>query len=42
MALLTFRFLQAGWKILTGKSDRVIAAHEAEEALDNLKKEEEA
>jgi C4-dicarboxylate transporter, DctQ subunit len=38
MALLTFRFLQAGWAILIGKTDRVIAAHEAEEALESLTK----
>ncbi len=33
MALLTFRFLQAGWRILTGTQDAVIASHEAEEIL---------
>lgn len=33
MALLTFRFLQAGWRILRGEADRVIAAHEAEDAM---------
>ena len=30
MALLTFRFLQAGWKIVTGQQDTIIASHEAE------------
>jgi len=30
MALLTFRFLQAGWKIITGQQDTIIASHEAE------------
>jgi len=38
MALLSFRFFQAGWYMLTGKIDRVIAAHEAEEALDGVTK----
>ena len=36
MALLTFRFLQAGWRIVTGKTDRVIASHEAEEAVEEV------
>lgn len=36
MALLTFRYLQAAYKIITGKSDRLIASHEAEEALEQL------
>lgn len=30
MALLTLRFLQAGWKIITGQQDTIIASHEAE------------
>ncbi|WP_416897740.1 MAG: TRAP transporter small permease [Minwuia sp.] len=30
MALLTFRFLQAGWRILRGTQKTLIAAHEAE------------
>lgn len=34
MALLIFRFLQAGWRIVTGRSDRVIASHEAEELVE--------
>lgn len=36
MTLLTFRFLQAGWRIVTGKTDRVIASHEAEEAVEDI------
>ena len=32
-ALLTFRFLQLLWQVLNDKIDRVIASHEAEEAL---------
>ncbi|TFH91800.1 TRAP transporter small permease [Vibrio ouci] len=39
MALLTFRFAQATWQILTGKLDRLIAGHEAEEELEALKEE---
>ena len=33
IALLTFRFLQAGWNVVTGKQLLVIASHEAEELL---------
>ncbi len=33
MALLTWRFIQAGWEILTGKRELLIAGHEAEAAL---------
>lgn len=39
MALLTFRFAQAAYQILTGKLDRLIAGHEAEEDLEALKAE---
>jgi len=31
MLLLTFRFLQAAWQILTGKIDIIIASHEADD-----------
>jgi len=34
MALLTYRYLQAFWQILTGQKDGLIAAHESEEMLD--------
>ncbi len=34
MALLTFRFLQAGWHIYTGRLETVIASHEAEDLMD--------
>jgi C4-dicarboxylate transporter DctQ subunit len=34
--LLTFRYFQAVYRILTGQMDRLIASHEAEEALENL------
>jgi C4-dicarboxylate transporter DctQ subunit len=36
VGLLTLRFLQAAWDILTGKSDRLIASHEAEELMEEL------
>lgn len=36
MALLTFRFLQLGWDILTGKVDKIIAGHEVEDELDQI------
>lgn len=39
MAMLTFRFLQIAFQILTGKLDRMIASHEAEEDLEALKAE---
>ena len=39
MALMTFRFLQIAYQILTGKLDRLIAGHEAEEELEALKEE---
>ncbi|MGR5178922.1 TRAP transporter small permease [Vibrio parahaemolyticus] len=37
MALLTFRFAQAAYRIMTGELDRLISAHEAEEDLEALK-----
>lgn len=36
MALLTFRFLQAGWRIVNWETDRVIASHEAEDAVEDI------
>ena len=30
IALMTFRFLQLGWKVITGELDIIIACHEAE------------
>ncbi|MDW2057671.1 TRAP transporter small permease, partial [Vibrio sp. 506] len=39
MAMLTFRFLQVTWQIATGRLDRLIAGHEAEEELEALKEE---
>jgi C4-dicarboxylate transporter DctQ subunit len=32
--LLTFRFIQAAWKVMTGEADRVIASHEAEDLVE--------
>ena len=32
MALLLFRFLQAGWRVVTGRQDLIIASHEAEDS----------
>ncbi|WP_060983559.1 TRAP transporter small permease [Vibrio splendidus] len=37
MAMLTFRFTQVAYQVVTGKLDRMIAGHEAEEELDALK-----
>lgn len=37
MALLTFRFLQIGYQVLSGQLDRMISGHEAEEDLESLK-----
>lgn len=39
MALLTFRFAQAAYQIVTGKLDRLISSHEGEEELEALKEE---
>lgn len=39
MALMTFRFAQITVQIATGKLDRLIAGHEAEEELEALKEE---
>ena len=39
MALMTFRFLQITWLIMTNKLDRMIASHEAEEQLDEFHQE---
>ncbi|MEJ2229144.1 MAG: TRAP transporter small permease [Alphaproteobacteria bacterium] len=36
MGLLTFRYLQAVYRILTGQIDRLIASHEAEDAVESL------
>ena len=37
MALLTFRFLQLGWRILIGDQDKIIASHEVEDELEEAR-----
>jgi len=37
MALLTFRFLQTGWQVLTGKLDKIIASHEVEDEIEQAR-----
>lgn len=37
MLLLFVRFVQAGWDIWTGKSDRLVASHEVEEELEEVR-----
>ncbi len=34
MALLLFRFVQAGWRVIRGDMDLIIASHEAEELVE--------
>ncbi len=34
LGLLTFRFAQVAWQVLTGKTDVIIASHEAEEMVE--------
>lgn len=34
MALLTFRFIQLAWRVLTGDLDKIIASHEVEDELE--------
>ncbi len=36
MSLLTFRFIEAGWRILTNQQDLIIAGHEAQEMLEEV------
>ncbi len=36
VALLTWRFLQLAWQIIIGRTDRLIASHEAEELMEEL------
>lgn len=36
VGLLTLRFLQLAWDIITDKADRIIASHEAEELMEEL------
>jgi C4-dicarboxylate transporter DctQ subunit len=34
MALITLRFLQLGWRVVTGEVDKIIASHEVEEEIE--------
>jgi len=36
VGLLTLRFLQLAWDIITDKADRIIASHEAEELMEEM------
>lgn len=36
MALLTFRFIQVGWKVITGDLDMIIASHEVRDEIDEI------
>jgi len=36
VGLLTLRFIQLAWQIFTGRADRIIASHEAEELMEEL------
>ncbi|MFV2052514.1 TRAP transporter small permease [Aliiroseovarius sp. YM-037] len=37
MALLLFRFIQAGWALVTGKIDRIVASHEVEDEIEEAR-----
>lgn len=37
MALLSFRFLQLGWRVVRGDVDKIIANHEVEEEMEEAK-----
>lgn len=37
MALMLFRFVQAGWAMSTGKIDRVVASHELEDDIQEMR-----
>jgi C4-dicarboxylate transporter DctQ subunit len=37
MTLLVLRLLQTGWRVWTGKQDMIVASHEVEDALADLK-----
>jgi C4-dicarboxylate transporter, DctQ subunit len=37
MALMLFRFLQAGWALWTGKTDRIVASHEVEDEIQEVR-----
>ncbi len=37
MVLLLLRFLQVGWQVWTGKVDRIVASHEVEDELEEVR-----
>jgi C4-dicarboxylate transporter DctQ subunit len=37
MALLLLRFVQAGWALWIGQTDRVVASHEVEDELEEIR-----
>ena len=37
MALLTFRFLQLGWRVVRGGPDKIIASHEVEDEIEEAR-----
>ena len=37
MALMPFRFLQAGWELWTGQTDRIVASHEVEDEIQEVR-----
>ncbi len=37
MALLTYRLLQASWRVFTGQSDSLIASHETEQVVEHAR-----
>ena len=39
MTLLTYRFVQLGWKVLRGDLDTIITSHEAEDLQEDIEKE---
>ena len=34
MALFTLRFFQLGWRVITGKVDKLISSHEVEDEME--------
>ncbi len=37
LALLTFRFFQLGWRVLTGELDKIITSHEVEDEIEEAR-----
>ncbi len=38
MALLTYRFIEAGWRVLQSRQTLLVASHEAEEMVEEAAK----